>query len=175
LAWYETIYELIDMRSFSNLWFWIVLAVMWSSASHFILGVPWDMVMRARRRGGQTADDVDALARIKAARLVYIDDEAGLFLTGFATAVLTALALLGFVYGIEFCQAVFLLGAPMAVVGVLSVRTARAVVAGALGGEALWRRMRLHRRAVQTIGLVAIFVTAFWGMWQNLTSNVLGL
>ena len=175
LAWYETIYELIDMRSFSNLWFWIVLAVMWSSASHFVLGVPWDMVMRARRRGGQTAADVDTLARIKAARLVYILDEAGLFLTGFVMALLSGLGVLGFVYGIEFCQAVFLLGAPMAVVGALSMRAARAVIAGGLAGEALWLQLRRHRRAVQAIGMVAIFFTALWGMWQNLTSNVLGL
>jgi hypothetical protein len=174
LAWYETIYELIDLRSFSNLWFWIVLAVMWSSASHFVLGVPWDMVIRARKRGGQTAADVDTLARIKAARLVYVLDEAGLFLTGFVTCVLSALAILGFGYGVEFCQAVFLLAAPMAIVGGLTLRVARAVIARDLSGEALWLRLRGHRRAIQMIGMVSIFVTALWGMWQNVTSNVLG-
>ena len=25
----DTIFEVIDMRSFSNLWFWIALAVVW--------------------------------------------------------------------------------------------------------------------------------------------------
>jgi hypothetical protein len=175
LAWYETVYELIDMRSFSNLWFWIVLAVTWSSASHYVLGVPWDMVARARRRGGQTQADVDALARIKATRLVFILDEAGPLITGLVAFVLSTLAVLGFVYRIEFCQAVFLLAAPMTVVGALSLRAARAVIAHDLRGEALWRRLRAHRRAVQAIGIVAIFVTALWGMWQNLTANVLGI
>ena len=47
LDWYQSIFELIDMRSFSNLWYWIALAVMWSTASHWVLGVPWDMVIRA--------------------------------------------------------------------------------------------------------------------------------
>ena len=45
----RNVFELIDMRSFSNLWFWIALAVLWSSVSHWVLGVPWDMVMRARK------------------------------------------------------------------------------------------------------------------------------
>jgi hypothetical protein len=53
LGWYSNVFEVIDMRSFSSLWYWIALAVMWSSASHYVLGVPFDLVQRARRRGGQ--------------------------------------------------------------------------------------------------------------------------
>ncbi|MCU0909379.1 MAG: component of SufBCD complex, partial [Rhodobacteraceae bacterium] len=32
MDWYLTVFEVIDMRSFSNLWYWIGLAVLWSSA-----------------------------------------------------------------------------------------------------------------------------------------------
>ncbi|MFN3642278.1 MAG: component of SufBCD complex [Gemmobacter sp.] len=175
MQWYETIFELIDMRSFSNLWFWIALAVLWSSASHYVMGVPWDLVLRARRKGGAAAEDVAALARINARRLAYIGDVAGLWLTGLTAFLLTALGVLGFVYDVEFCQAVFLLALPMTLVGALSMRTARAVLAQASGGEALYRRLRAQRRAVQAIGMVAIFFTALWGMYQNLNVTVLGL
>ncbi len=175
MQWYETIFELIDLRSFSNLWFWIALAVLWSSAAHFVMGVPWDMVMRARRRGGQAAADVEALARINAGRIAYIDEVAGLWLTGIVAGVLSVLFVLGFVYRVEFCQAVFLLAFPMTFVGLLSMRTARAVLAGEAAGEALYRRLRRQRRVVQAIGMVAIFVTALWGMYQNLNVAVLGL
>ena len=58
MDWYQTIFELIDMRSFSNLWYWIVLAVLWSSVSHWVLGVPFDMVQRAKRHGGKSLDDL---------------------------------------------------------------------------------------------------------------------
>ncbi|MEM9756043.1 MAG: component of SufBCD complex, partial [Pseudomonadota bacterium] len=40
LAILERARDVIDLRSFSNLWYWIVLAVFWSSASHWGLGVP---------------------------------------------------------------------------------------------------------------------------------------
>ena len=61
---YQVLFELIDMRSFSNLWYWIMLAVMWSSASHWVLGVPFDVISRARRQGGALQDDLETLVRI---------------------------------------------------------------------------------------------------------------
>ena len=48
---FRAIFELIDMRSFSSLWFWILLAVTWSTASHWVIGVPYDLIQRARRTG----------------------------------------------------------------------------------------------------------------------------
>ena len=96
---YTQIFELIDMRSFSNLWFWIMLAVFWSSTSHWVLGVPWDMVTRARRAAdAQKLDDVDMLVKINTRRSTSIADQTGLLVAGFGCFVLTMLLLLGFVY-----------------------------------------------------------------------------
>jgi hypothetical protein len=164
--WYLTVFELIDMRSFSNLWFWISLAVLWSTASHYVLGVPYDLVTRARRSGGEAEADLRDLVRVNVNRLLYIGGMAGHWLTAFACFVLTTLAVIGFAYGIEFCQAVFLLGFPMSIVFALSLRTARRIRAA--DGEGLHRMLSRHRLMVQAIGMVSIFVTAFWGMWQNM-------
>jgi hypothetical protein len=169
LDWYDTIFELIDMRSFSNLWFWIALAVVWSTASHWVLGVPYDMVVRARRYGGQAAEDLEDLVRINTNRLLFISSVSGLWLLGFTCFVLTGLALLGFLYGVEFAQAMFLLGFPMSLVGALNLSTARLIQVEGAHGEMLWRRLGRHRTWVQAIGMVAIFVTALWGMYQNLS------
>lgn len=168
VTWYETVFELIDMRSFSNLWFWIALAVLWSTASHWVLGVPFDMVIRARRQGGQTAQDLDTLAGINVRRLLYIGRVSGLWLVAFGTAILTSLALLGFWYRIEFAQALLCLMLPMALVGGLSLRTARRIEAEAAQGPLLWKRLTRHRIAVQAVGMLSILVTAMWGMWQNM-------
>lgn len=174
MDWYDTVFELIDMRSFSNLWYWIVLAVVWSSASHFVLGVPFDLAQRAQRNGGQAQEDLEDLVRINVNRLLYIVDTAGLWLTGGVAFGLTVLALLGFVYGIEFCQAVFLLALPMSFVAMLSTRTARKVRAHTPHGGALFKTLRRHRLYTQFIGMLAIFVTALWGMLQNMHIGVLG-
>lgn len=169
-----TIFSVIDMRSFSNLWFWIALAVMWSTASHWVIGVPWDMVMRARRRGGQLQTDVEDLARIYVNRLLYIGRVSGTAVMVLVAGSLSALWVLGFWYGMQFAQAVFLMALPMSLVGLWSLRTALRIERGENTGEALYRRLRAHRIAVQAIGMISILVTAMWGMFQNMHMSVLG-
>lgn len=173
MDWTGLIFDLIDLRSFSNLWYWIALAVTWSSASHWVLGIPYDMVLRARRLGGRAEADLEDIARVNVARILYIVNEAGVILIALLAFALTTLALLGFVYKVEFAQAVFLIAAPLSVVGAMSVATARRIAAGTERGEALRRRLALHRVGVQVIGMISIFVTAFWGMLQNFNVSIL--
>jgi hypothetical protein len=171
--WYDTVFEVIDLRSFSNLWFWIAVAVLWSSASHWVVGVPWDLVQRARRAGGEAEADVMALVGIYTRRILFVARVSGLWLVGLTAFLLTGLALLGFLYAVEFAQALLLLAAPMTLVGALTLRTARRLAEEQPEPEMLYRRLLRHRMAVQGIGMVAIFVTAVWGMWQNMNIGVL--
>jgi len=174
LDWYQTIFELIDMRSFSNLWFWIVLAVVWSTTSHYGLGVPFDMVLRAKRHGGQSEIDLEDLVRINSNRLLFIAQMSGLWIAGFACFFLTMLVMLGFVYGNEFAQAVVLLALPLSLVGLLSLSTAQLIRDENARGEQLRKRLLRHRLYSQIIGMISIFVTALWGMYQNLNVGPFG-
>lgn len=174
MTWYDTVFELIDMQSFSNLWFWIALAVVWSSASHWVLGVPFDMIQRAARQGEEAEADLETLVRINCNRILYISRVSGLWILGFSCAFLTFLGLLGFLYWIEFAQAVFLLAFPLSMVGALSISTAERIDTHALTGDALRTCLKRHLVMTQMIGVVAIFVTAMWGMYQNMTFGALG-
>ncbi|MEJ1999186.1 MAG: component of SufBCD complex [Maritimibacter sp.] len=174
MDWHTLLFELIDMRSFSNLWYWIMLAVLWSTTSHYVLGVPYDMIQRAARQGGDVERDIEAMVRITINRLLYISGVSGLWLLGFITAVMTSLILLGFWYGIEFAQALFLLVGPMTIVGALSLHTARSIRRQELAGEALRRRLHKHRLITQVIGMFSILVTSLWGMAQNMAIGALG-
>ncbi len=165
---YRTIADLIDLRSFSNLWFWITIALAWSQASHFVLGVPYDMVLRARRHGGEAERDLELLAAVQMRRRLFIARRSGVSLLAIVSAVMTALAMLGFYYGIEFAQALFLLLAPLAAVSAWGLRRAARIARDAQQGPALWRELSRHRLATQAVGFVAIFVTAMWGMYHNL-------
>jgi hypothetical protein len=174
LDWYQILFELIDMRSFSNLWFWIVLAVVWSTASHWVIGVPYDMVLRARRQGGQAQVDLEDMVRIMVNRMMYIGQLSGLWLLGFGCFGLTMLGLLAFYYNMEFAQAVFLLAFPLSIVGILSMSTARLIQLEDAKGERLHKRLLRHRLYTQIIGMISIFVTALWGMYQNMAIGPLG-
>lgn len=175
MDWYETVFEVIDMRSFSNLWYWIALAVLWSSVSHWVLGVPFDMIIRARRKtDGEAMSDLDDLVRVNVRRTLYIAETAGSWILLFGSAVFTAFLLLAVFYDLEFAQAVILLAAPLGLLGGLSVWTSRKIRAEGDQGEALVRRLMKHRFLTQMIGVIAIFVTAMFGMYKNLYVGPLG-
>lgn len=163
--------ETIDMRSFSNLWFWIALAALWSTASNWVIGVPFDMVRRAARGNTVSLQDMHTLANIQSRRLLFIADETGLIMTAFTFFAVTTLSLLGFLYRVEFAQAILLLFLPMAIVGYVTLRAARQVAG--LDAEDLGNLLFRTRRWIQMIGIVSIFVTSMWGMWSNLNSSVL--
>jgi hypothetical protein len=168
----QLIFELIDMRSFSNLWYWIALGVIWSSASHWVLGVPHDMIQRARREGAEALDDMQTLVRINVKRLLYIARASGVALLAFLCFILTTLGLLAFVYDVEFAQAVLFIFVPLAILGALSLRTAGLIENSESEGDALFRRLFRHRLATQVLGMISIFVTSLFGMWQNLQINI---
>ncbi|MEY4982017.1 MAG: hypothetical protein RIR62_283, partial [Pseudomonadota bacterium] len=174
LQWYESIFELIDMRSFSNLWYWIGLSVLWSSASHWIIGVPYDMVRRAARHGGEAEADLRELVRINVGRVLFIARMSGLWIMGSVFFVLAVLFTLAVFYGIEFAQAVLCLLVPMLVVAGLSLRTAFAIEAAGLQSPDLIARIFRLRIVIQVIGMVSIFFTAVFGMYQNMQIGVFG-
>lgn len=171
---YQVLFELIDMRSFSNLWYWIMLAVMWSSASHWVLGVPFDLISRARRQGGAAQDDLETLVRINTGRMLDIARTAGTWLVAVLCFILSALLILAIWYKIEFAQAVLFLLVPMCILSALSLRTARMIEADENTGDALHRRLIRHRITTQALGMVSIFITSMFGMYANLYIGVLG-
>jgi hypothetical protein len=115
---------------------------------------------------GEAEEDLRDMVRVNVNRLLHIAEASGLWLLALACFALTTLAIVGFVYGIEFAQALFLLAFPLSIVFALSLRTAHRIRAA--DGEGLHRVLVRHRLSVQGIGVVSIFVTAMWGMWQNM-------
>jgi len=170
----DSLFSTIDFRSFSNLWFWLVLAVAWSNATHFVMGVPFDLVLRAKRRGGEAMEDLNVLAAIQARRRLQIASTSGVWLVGFWMAVLTTLAMLGFGYQVELAQAMVLLLGPLTLAALIGLRLARRIDGGALTGAALVKAIYWNRILVQSIGLLTILVTTMWGMWHNLSIRALG-
>ncbi|NDV01727.1 component of SufBCD complex [Pseudoroseicyclus tamaricis] len=165
----DLLFQTIDFHSFSNLWYWIVLAVVWSSASHFVMGVPWDLVMRARREGGQAEADLIQLVGIQSRRMLFFSRNSGLWLFGLVCFLHSTLLVLSLWYGVEWAQAVELIALPMTLVGFLGVATAADFdAADELEADLIYRRLRRQRLQVQLIGMVSLVVTAMYGMYKTL-------
>ena len=168
MNWSDALLQVIEFRSFSSIWYWIAVAVVWSSVTHWVLGVPYDLITRARRKGGEAEQDLQDIVRVNVNRLLNIAQTAGLILTTLVFLVLTTLALLGFFYRIEMAEAIFLLAFPLSIVGAFSLSAARKIATDRPTGEALQSALFRHRLWTQIIGMIAIFITAMYGMYQNL-------
>lgn len=174
MDWQGSIFTVISLRSFSSIWYWIILTLSWSAITHNPLGVPFDMVLRARRQGGADLRDLEAMVGIQIRRRQAVLHSAGVFVVGVWAAVLTGTAVLGFRHGVEIAQAVTLLLLPISVVGLIRVQLMARLTRDDTRGEELCKRLTWHRTGVQAIGLLAILITALWGMWYNLNIRTLG-
>lgn len=126
------------------------------------------MIQRGKRRGGQADIDVHDIVRVNVNRFTHLSQVAGLVLTGFVFFFLTALGLLGFYYWFELAQAFFLLAFPLSIIGALSFRTVQKIAENEPQGPDLYKVLFRHRLWTQIVGMIAIFFTAMFGMYQNL-------
>jgi hypothetical protein len=79
----------------------------------------------------------------------------------------------GWLYRVEFLQALFLLVFP-GDAGRRFDGDDGAASSGARDTRMSRGNLRLHRIYVQMLGVVFIFLTAFWGMYTNVTVGPLG-
>jgi len=165
----DALFEVIDMRSFSNLWYWIGIAVLWSSMSHWVLGVPFDLIQRARKHGGEAEQDLIDIVRVNVNRLLGIARSAGQWVLLFVSFVNTTLLVLAFFYDIEFAQALVFIVFPLSIIGALSLSSAQHIETNATDAQSLYKMLIRHRLWTQIIGMVSIFVTSMYGMYHNLT------
>jgi len=149
----------LSTTSFFSVWYWALLVVVWTQACHRTLGVPYDMILRAERVPA-VAGQVDLLAGIWSGRLAGISRNLGVPAAALGGFALAAVATLGFGSGIELAQAGFMLLAPLAGVGVATVRLARAVEREGLRGPALRRRLARRRLWNHVIAAGAILAAA---------------
>lgn len=175
MALIENILSLINMRSFSSLWYWVVVAVYWSAVSRSVLGAPHDLILRARKGDAQSLEDMHALVDITVRRKLRFTRRAGHWSLAFNTALMTVIVILAVRYGLELAQALLLLFVPMIIVRLLALRLAFRIERANLRGPNLCRALLTYRLWVQAIGIVAIFVTSIWGMLFVMSRSVLGL
>jgi hypothetical protein len=170
---WELIREMISTRSFSSLWYWIVVALFWMLTTRQAMGLPQDMIQRAYS-GGDALDDLQTLAALQAQRLVRLWRKWQMVLVGFGALMLSLLTVLGFWYGGELAQAVWFLAAPFAVIGALNLQAAMRILVDSGQGEALLKLMFYLRFKQQVLAMVFVFVTVVFALLQFLIARSFG-
>lgn len=179
--------EALDTRSFSSVWYWLMLTVTWTWVSRGALGIPPELVRNLHRRGDAKADDPEALRLLDWVSLVaprwQLMRDDGVVLLGVASFVLSVLAGLGFLYGLELAQALLLMMGPLMLLGWLRLQLAarlRATLAEAERGHLpvgqaaaqIAARVTTHMRATLVLSGLAVAAAAVWGtIWMAAHPN----
>ncbi len=164
MNWHQTAFALIDLQSFTNVWFWIALVAVWSVAGNRVFGVPFSVLQRAARNDDAAQKDLEVLVRIHARRIHRTGHRYGVWIIGCGCALLTGLGLIGFLYRVELAQAIFLLALPLSLSGAMDLVAAARIDRESPTGEALRKRMWRQRSRIQAIGMVATVTTVIWGL-----------
>lgn len=182
------ILSILDARSFSSPWFWLVLFAVWSFGGRRVLGIPADVLGRAgvslRADPGKDTAEIFALLDWMSLNVPRwrLSPALGVAISALICFGLTVLAMLGFGLGLEMAQALVLLLLPQALLLALRLRLAGqlhwVLEAAELGQpapdaatEAL-RRINRYRFAQMFISLLAVMATAFWATrWIVLHPN----
>ncbi|WBU59089.1 hypothetical protein [Paracoccus albus] len=182
------ILSLLDARSFSSPWFWLVLVSVWTLAGRGVLGVPNDVLAGASQalRKSDDPDPAEAqllldwlslqLPRWKLGRAM------GMAMSAIVAFSLSVLAVLGFRYQLEMAQALALIGIPVALLLILRLRLAGQlewVMEAARYGQPVrpaaieaMRRINRYRLQHTAVSLLSVTVTAFWAArWLVLHPN----
>lgn len=142
--------------SFTSLWYWIFLALAWNSLSHWTMGVPYDAVVRADRKGGEFAAHVDDIAHAMSLRMVHVMRVARVYLAAAGGFVLSGLLVASFGFGFEFAQAILVFVGPLSLVAAKEAMFAERVVAQNLRGSDLRRALFWQRFQTQLAGVVSL-------------------
>lgn len=162
--------EVIGSRSFASVWYWIVFALLWTRATNWTLGVPYEDARNAVVLGGRYMADFEVQMEINTRKRTRLYRAHPIMLVGAVSFFLATVFMLGFWFRIQFMQASFLLLFPLTLVTLLSTRLALRLERDDARGRDLYEAYVWHRRAKQVIGGLAIFLAAFWGVGQTVFS-----
>ncbi|MFV0409360.1 MAG: hypothetical protein ACK5LJ_06595 [Paracoccus sp. (in: a-proteobacteria)] len=186
------ILTILDARSFSSPWFWLVLITVWTLSGRHVLGVPGDVLAGASRAlreaegGGPVLPDEAALLldwlllNLPRWRIARIE---GAVFCGVIAFIATVLMVLGFGFGLEMAQALSLILLPQALLLALRLRLAcrlSPMLEAARQGEIppaeaaaqMLRRIGGYRIVQMVVSVLALVVTLFWAsLWMMLHPN----
>ncbi len=165
--------EVISARSFSSLWYWIAVAVFWAQMTRQVMGVPHDVVARARD-GGAALEVLELTAQMQAQRILFYWQRSQVLAVVLITAQLALITALAFYYGIELAQAIWFLAVPLVMIWGFALRGAQLVMGEKGRGAALLKLMYRLRFATQIIGFGFIFANAIWAMYRLVLQGFAG-
>lgn len=175
-----SLWAVLDTRAFSSIWYWLLLAGIWSWLGRGALGIPSDLLRELRRMpAGSQAHERATHELLTWISLVTprwrVAPRDGLVLIAGGSCAVSALATAGFLFGAPLAQALALLIGPLLLLALMRVRLAARLAASLRGAQSgqvppaaaaadAASALMMHQRATMMLSIVAVAGSAIWGM-----------
>ena len=97
--------KFLNANSFNNVWFWVLVSIIWVTIINFTFGVTISQIQKAQLSGGTALIDIETIILINSRRRTEYIDEFGLWIISIGMFLLSATATLGFWFSYELMQA----------------------------------------------------------------------
>lgn len=155
-------FTIFGTASFQNIWYWAFSVLAWTVATQRTLGVPYDMLLRAKHDPDEVPR-VEWLAHHAAERVNAVYGRAGTAIAAAVGFLLAGLFVFGFFSRYEIARAAFVLALPLAMIGYSTLRLALSVEKHDLRGNGLvtvLARRRFWHQVVAVLAILNALVTA---------------
>lgn len=161
-----TILDALGISSFETVWYWVLHVLVWTLVTHRTLGVPYDMILRARRLP-EVLDRVEALSLIFSERATALCRRVGVAAALVGGFVLSGLFALGFLSGLVLAQAAFLLLFPLAVIVYSTMTAALRIERRQFRGTVLLQVLARRHFWHQIVAVAALFAALSVAMFHH--------
>ena len=97
--------KFLNANSFNNVWFWVLVSIIWLKSINFTFGVTISQIQKAQISGGSALIDIETIILINSQRRTEYINRFGLWIISIGMFLLSATATLGFWFSYELMQA----------------------------------------------------------------------
>ena len=97
--------KFLNANSFNNVWFWVLVSIIWLKSINFTFGVTISQIQKAQISGGSALIDIETIILINSRRRTEYINRFGLWIISIGMFLLSATATLGFWFSYELMQA----------------------------------------------------------------------
>ena len=160
--------KFLNANSFNNVWFWVLVSIIWLKSINFTFGVTISQIQKAQISGGSALIDIETIILINSRRRIEYINRFGLWIISIGMFLLSATATLGFWFSYELMQASTFLLIKLYYSYFSSLSLASKIKTKKLIGTDLCKAYLRCKNQKQFFGLLIILFISFFSSYYSI-------
>ena len=160
--------KFLNANSFNNVWFWVLVSIIWVKTVNFTFGVTISQIQKAQLSGGTALIDIETIILINSRLSTEYIDKFGLWIISISMFLLSAFATLGFWFSYELMQASTFLLILLYYSYISTFSLASKIKKRKLSGNDLCKAYLKCKNQKQFFGLLIVLFISFFSSYYSI-------